>query len=82
MDKSRKEAWDGYHRTGKNKSSHFLIDFDEFAAISGWDCARNEGRAQAFRDYHRTGQNNSEYDLNDWDRTESMLNQRLGKRRR
>lgn len=73
MNKSRKEAWDRYRRTGVNKSNYDLNDRDEIAAITGWDCANDKGRASAFHDYHRTGVNRSEYNLNDFDQMNSIL---------
>lgn len=73
MANNRQQAWTDYRRTGKNNSRYDLNDYDEIAAITGWNCARNEGRAQAFRDYHRTGENHSEYDLNDPDFVNSVL---------
>lgn len=73
MKKTRTDAWSEYRRTGRNNSEHDLNDYDEIAARTGWNCARNEGRAEAFREYYRTGVNNSEYDLNDRDFIESVL---------
>lgn len=73
MAQKRKEAWDEYRRTGVNNSNFDLNDRDEIAAITGWNCARDKGRADAFRNYHRTGVNHSEYDLNDYDQVNSIL---------
>lgn len=73
MARNRKEAWCEYHRTGQNNSKYDLNDYDEIAAITGWDCARDKGRADAFRRYHETGENHSNYNLNDPDRIASIL---------
>ena len=73
MAKSRKDAWDEFRRTGRNKSNFDLNDRDEIAAITGWNCARDKGRAEAFRNYHRTGVNHSEYDLTDHDQIRSIF---------
>ena len=80
MTKTRKEAWDEYRRTGLNNSRFDLNDYDEIAAITGWDCARDKGRSEAFRDYHRTGVNHSEYDLTDHDQIASILDDRKHRR--
>ena len=73
MKKTRTDAWSEYRRTGRNNSEYDLNDYDEIAAHTGWNCARDKGRAEAFREYHRTGVNHSEYDLNDRDFIKSVL---------
>lgn len=73
MKKTREDAFCEYRRTGRNRSEFDLNDPDEVAALTGWNCARNEGRANAFSDYYHVGVNHSEYDLNDRDFINSML---------
>lgn len=34
---TRKEAWEEYMKTGENHSEHDLNDYDQIAAITGWN---------------------------------------------
>ena len=71
--KNRADAYKNYIRTGRNDSQYDLNDYDEIAAITGWNVGRNPGRVEAFKEYHRTGENRSNYNLNDLDFLKAVL---------
>lgn len=73
MVKNRNMTWDEYHRTGETNSNFNLNNREEIASITGWSCARDNGRANAFCNYYCTGVNCSEYDLKKRNRMMSVL---------